>query len=66
MSTEQSEREAFERWAHAEGYPTVYTKNAIGPDRGPVYDDPRTHAAWCAWRWSTARATATQAGEKTS
>lgn len=45
----QGEREAFEAWADSEGYPTKrehYDKN--------VYADPRTHAAW--WAWKEARA----------
>jgi hypothetical protein len=48
-------RTEFEKWAQFNFYPIAYEPNGVGLDGGPVYKDPRTHAAWCMYQWRQAR-----------
>jgi hypothetical protein len=48
-------RTEFEKWAQFNFYPIAHEPNGVGLDGGPVYKDPRTHAAWCVYQWRQAR-----------
>ena len=47
-------RPRFEAWAIANLYSTRKVPGGEDPSGGPVYSDPRTHAAWWAWQEATA------------
>jgi hypothetical protein len=48
-------RTEFEKWAQFNFYPIAHEPNGVGLDGGPVYKDPRTHAAWCVYQWRQTR-----------
>jgi len=49
QAAKEARRPAFERWARINGYDISYVRGGEAPEGGPVYDDPRTHAAWHAY-----------------